>query len=187
MNRTADVVICGAGITGIAAAHFLSDAGISNILLIDERPPLTLTSDKSTECYRNWWPDAPMVELANRSIALLDELADASGNAFALNRNGYLFATATASGADTLARQAAAVSALGAGPLRVHRGAADDPPYAAPDWDRPRATADGADLFLDPAEIARRFPGLAADTVAALHARRCGWLAAQQLGMLWLE
>ena len=34
--------------------------------------PLSLTSDKSTECYRNWWPgpgDA-MVRLMNRSIDL---------------------------------------------------------------------------------------------------------------------
>ncbi|HSM12526.1 MAG TPA: FAD-binding oxidoreductase, partial [Thermoanaerobaculia bacterium] len=153
----------------------------------DERPPLSLTSDKSTECYRNWWPDRPMVELVNRSIELLDELAEATGNAFALNRNGYLFATATAAGAAALERQARATTALGAGELRVHRGRPDDPVWSEPDWDRPRPTADGADLFLDPAAIRRRFPGLAADVVAALHARRCGWLSAQQLGMVWLE
>lgn len=39
MNRTADVVICGAGIIGVAAAHFLSKAGIKNILLLDARHP----------------------------------------------------------------------------------------------------------------------------------------------------
>jgi len=37
MSRTADVVICGAGITGVAAAHFLSKSGIKNILLIVHR------------------------------------------------------------------------------------------------------------------------------------------------------
>ena len=191
LPRDAEVVVCGAGVAGLATAwHLAVRRGVAGVVIVDERPPLTLTSDKSTECYRNWWPDAPMVELANRSIALLDELAESSGNAFALNRNGYLFATATAAGADALARQAAAISALGAGPLRVHRGPLPGPgssPYTAPDWDRPRPTADGADLFLDAAEIARRFPGLAPDTVAALHTRRCGWLSAQQLGMLWLE
>jgi len=48
MTRTAEVIICGAGITGIAAAYFLSKAGIEDILLLDERPPLSFTSDRST-------------------------------------------------------------------------------------------------------------------------------------------
>ena len=61
MIQTADIVICGAGITGVSAAHFLSKVGYKNILLIDERPPLTFTSDRSTECYRNWWQDAEML------------------------------------------------------------------------------------------------------------------------------
>jgi glycine/D-amino acid oxidase-like deaminating enzyme len=68
MTRTAEVVICGAGICGVAAAYFLSRQGVKDILLIDERPPLSLTSDRSTECYRNWWPDPPMLALMNRSI-----------------------------------------------------------------------------------------------------------------------
>ena len=42
MTRTAGVVICGAGITGVSAADFLSKAGIKDILLLDERPPLSL-------------------------------------------------------------------------------------------------------------------------------------------------
>src|SRR6266498_3599198 len=94
MNRTADVVICGAGITGIAAAHFLSKAGIRNILLVDDRPPLSLTSDKSSECYRNWWPDAEMLALMNHSIDLMEALADESGNIFHMNRRGYLYVIA---------------------------------------------------------------------------------------------
>ena len=94
MNRTTNVVICGAGITGIAAAHYLSKAGLSDILLIDERPPLTFTSDHSTECYRNWWPDASMLALINRSIDLMEQLADESGNNFHMNRRGYLYVTA---------------------------------------------------------------------------------------------
>src|SRR2546430_438096 len=54
---TADVVICGAGIAGVAAAYHLAvRRGVTDVVLVDERPPLSLTSDKSTECYRNWWP-----------------------------------------------------------------------------------------------------------------------------------
>ena len=77
-NPTAEVVICGAGIAGIATAYQLAvRRGVKDVVLIDERAPLTLTSDKSTECYRNWWPgpgDA-MVGLMNRSIDILEELA----------------------------------------------------------------------------------------------------------------
>jgi len=188
VGGSADVVVCGAGVAGLSAAWQLAVRhGVDRVVLVDERAPLSLTSDKSTECYRNWWPDRSMVALANRSIELLDELAVATDNAFALNRNGYLYATASSAGAAALERQARSITDLGTGELRVHRGSADDPEWREPEWDRPRATADGADLFLDPAEIRRRFPYLAADTLAALHARRCGWLSAQQLGMVWLE
>ena len=110
-ERTADVVVCGAGIAGLSAAwHLATRHGVRNILIVDERPPLTLTSDKSTECYRNWWPDAAMVALVNRSIDLLDELTARTDNAFALNRNGYLYLTATAEGARELERSARAKS-----------------------------------------------------------------------------
>jgi glycine/D-amino acid oxidase-like deaminating enzyme len=71
----ADVVICGAGIAGISAAYHLSVRhGMKNVLLVDEGAPLSLTSDKSTECYRNFWPgpgDA-MVSLMNRSIDIME-------------------------------------------------------------------------------------------------------------------
>src|SRR3989441_2150533 len=93
---TAEVVICGAGIAGIATAYHLTRQGVTDIVLVDERPPLSLTSDKSTECYRNVWPgpgDA-MVAAMNRSIDLLEELARESGNVFRMNRRGYLFASA---------------------------------------------------------------------------------------------
>ena len=54
---TAEVVISGAGIAGVAAAYHLAvRRGIRSVVLIDERPPLSLTSDKSAESYRNWWP-----------------------------------------------------------------------------------------------------------------------------------
>ena len=52
----AEVVICGAGIAGIATAYTLAQRGVQQIVLIDERPARSLTSDKSTECYRDFWP-----------------------------------------------------------------------------------------------------------------------------------
>src|SRR2546428_6436812 len=95
--RTAEVVICGAGIAGVAAAYHLAvRRGVSGVVLVDEGSPLSLTSDKSAACYRNWWPGPAdqMVALMNRSIDLLEQLARESGNVVRLNRRGYLFATA---------------------------------------------------------------------------------------------
>ena len=93
-SRSADIVICGAGIGGVAAAYELAvrrGLGESQrILLVDPLPPLTLTSDKSTECYRNWWPGpgTTMVRFMDRSIDLLEEMAAASGDRFAMNPVG---------------------------------------------------------------------------------------------------
>jgi glycine/D-amino acid oxidase-like deaminating enzyme len=91
-SRRAEAVVCGAGIAGVSTAYFLTvDQGIGSVVLCDPRPPLTLTSDKSTECYRNWWPDPAMTDFMNRSIDLLEDLSEQSGDAFHLNRRGYLY------------------------------------------------------------------------------------------------
>ena len=45
----------------------------------------------------------------------------------------------------------------------------------------------GADLITDRNLIRRHFPYLADQTAAVVHARRAGWLSAQQLGMVMLE
>ena len=185
---TAEVVICGAGIGGIAAAYHLSvRRGIGSVVLVDERSPLTLTSDKSAECYRNWWPgpgDA-MVALMNRSIDLLEELARESGNVFRLNRRGYLFATAQPDQAARYLRAAEEAAALGAGPVRVHRSPGDD--YRPAPADGYEGQPVGTDVITDRSLIRRHFPYLADETVALLHARRCGWFSGQQLGMYLLE
>ena len=185
--QKAEVVICGAGIAGIATAyHLAARRGMRGVVLVDERPPLSLTSDKSTECYRNWWPgpDDAMVAAMNRSIDLLEELARESGNVFRLNRRGYLFATADASRIPALLAAATEAAARGAGPARHHDGGAGYVP-APPEGFEDEPT--GADVVTDPAVLRRHFPYLAEDTVAVLHARRAGWLSGQQLGMCMLE
>ena len=115
MSETAEVVVCGAGIGGVAAAYHLVRRGITSVVLIDERPPLSLTSDKSAESYRNWWPGPgnAMVALMNRSIDLMEELARESGNVFLMNRRGYLFATAQPEQVERYLRAAEEAAALG--------------------------------------------------------------------------
>lgn len=189
-QRTAEVVICGAGIAGVAAAYHLSvRQGVKNVVIVDERAPLTLTSDKSTECYRNWWPGPgnAMVSFMNRSIDILEELAHESDNIFHLNRRGYLFATADPARIENLKRMAEESSALGAGPLRIHSGQPGEAAYVPAPAEGFEGQPTGADLILDRSLIREHFSYLAQETVALLHPRRCGWLSAQQYGMYMLE
>src|SRR5215213_3778683 len=212
-ESTAEIVICGAGIAGIAAAYHLAvKQGMRNVVLVEPGAPLALTSDKSTEAYRNWWPgpgDA-MVAFMNRSIDLLETIARATDNRIQLNRRGYLYATADPARIPLLRQAAEEAATLGAGPLRVHE--TKDEGRRTKDEEQVEATKlsslvvgrsssgyapapahgfenqpDGADLLLDPALIRAHFPYVAENTLALLHARRCGWFSAQQLGMFMLE
>lgn len=157
MNRTADIVIVGAGIAGVSAAYHLTvrhRAG--SVLIVDPRPPLTLTSDKSTECYRNWWPNPAMVGLMNRSIDIFEELATMTE--FGLNRNGYLFVTADEETLGRMSRQADVVRPMG---------------------------ADAA--VLAATELRSRYPFLTDDAVGGILVPRAGWLRAQDLGRWMLD
>jgi len=185
MNKTYNAVICGAGIIGVSIGHFLAKAGIKNILLVDERPPLSFTSDHSTECYRNWWPDPEMLALMNRSIDLMESLADNSGNVFRMNRRGYLYVTADENKIADTKSVSDLISSLGAGPIRIHTPGSSS--YQPAISDGFHNSPNGADLLIGSELIQKYFPYLSNKAVAALHARRAGWLSAQQLGMHLLE
>lgn len=185
-----DVVIIGAGIAGIAACHALIQAGAGKVALIERDSPLSLTSDKSTECYRNFWPgpDDAMASLVNDSIDKLQQLTEASGNRFQLHQRGYLFATARQQELDVLQNQALENQRYGGGALRCHQqSSGGGSAYKRSPKSGFDTTLDGADFVTDKKLIENHFPYLAGDTVAVLHMRKCGVLSAQQLGMYLLE
>lgn len=181
------VVICGAGIAGAACAYFLAHRhGVRDVVIVEEGAPLSLTSDKSTECYRNWWPGPgdDVVRFMNRSIDLLEELTVESDDRFLMNRRGYLFATADPARIDDYVAAASEAAEFGIGELRRHPGPV---PYVPHSPDGLDLTLSGADLITDKAIIQGAFPYLSPETVAVLHVRRCGWISAQQLGAYYLE
>jgi glycine/D-amino acid oxidase-like deaminating enzyme len=184
MRTSADVVVCGAGIAGIAAAYHLAvRQQVRRVVIVDERDALTLTSNKGTQGYRNWWPgpDDTMLRLVSRSIDLLEASAEESDNVFRMNRRGYLFATADHAQLQAMADTAQRVSSFGMGTLRTHSGSTAYSPHRAEGY---AEQPGGADLLLgDDARTA--FPYLAPETVAALHIRRAGTLNAVALGT-WL-
>jgi sarcosine oxidase, subunit beta len=180
--------VCGAGIAGVATAYMLAvRMGLDSVVLCDPRPPLSLTSDKSTECYRNFWPNAPMVALMNRSIDLMEEVSEESGHAIGLNRRGYLYVTADRGRLNELHEAADAASAHGSGPVRVHSGSPGAPAYTPSSAHGLDGVVDGFDVISDPALLVSWFPGLSGDVVGALHVRRAGWVSAQQMGAHMLD
>jgi len=187
-NASSKIVICGAGIAGIAAAYQLAVVhGVANVTLVEAGNPLSLTSDKSTEAYRNWWPgpDWQMTAYMNRSIDLIEEIARATGNRINLNRRGYLFATADATKIEFLSEMAQLAESRGAGTARFHDTSSS---AYVPSSERGFDSAlNGADVITDRSLIRRHFPCLAPETMAVAHARRAGWLSAQQLGAAMLE
>ena len=130
-------------------------------------------------------PDQAMTAFMNRSIDLIEGIARATGNRIGMNRRGYLFATAEPGMAARLEALALTAQGLGSGPVRVHgvRSRRYQPSPALGF----EAAPTGADIITDRNLIRRHFPQLAPETVAVLHARRAGWLSAQQLGMVMLE
>ena len=178
----AEIVICGAGMAGAAAAYQLAVRHrVPNVVIVDEREPLTLTSSKGTQGYRNWFdgPDDTMVRFVSRSLDIVEELADESANAFELSRHGYAFVTADATTRESLRAQANRLSAFGAGDVREHRGAGA---YQASSGDGWRGLPDGADLLLTPELVREHFPFLSGDAIAVSHVRRAGWFDAIRLG-----
>ena len=177
----ADVVIVGAGIAGVSAAYHLAvkrDPG--EVVIVDPRPPLTLTSDKSTECFRNWWPSKSMVGLMNRSIDLIEQLSDSSGDSIGFSRRGYIYATADGENLDQMIEGARSISTYGAGEVRLHDAVGGYDP-------EPPGPPDGVDILVGEDVVQAYHPWLAPETVGLIHARKAGWYSAQQAGSFMLD
>ncbi len=185
MKQTAGVIICGAGSAGVAVAYYLATLkGITDVLVVDKHPPLTQTSAKSGENYRNWWPNDTMISFMNRSIELMAELADTSGNIFNMTQNGYVYATAQPESA--LQQTLAHYSQLGVGECRLHNRRSPHP-YIPPTTTNISAGRNGADFLFDDHIIQKSFPHFSPHIQSVIHTRRAGAVSAQQMGMFLLN
>jgi glycine/D-amino acid oxidase-like deaminating enzyme len=187
MSQSADVIICGAGIAGIAAAYSIKQAQpYADVLLVDKLPPMSLTSIKSGELYRNWWLDETMAHWIQKSIEMMEAHARKSHNRFHMNRRGYAFVYTSKNGVKAARQSVEQFGNFGIGPVRVHDSAKSvlyQPVSPHGFDDQP----DGVDFLLDQELIRRHFPYITEDARAVIHARRCGWFSAQQFGLYLLE
>lgn len=184
---TTDVAVIGAGNVGIAVAHYLASRhGVRDVALIDGRDPMSLTSAQSGENYRNWWPHPVMTAFTDDSIALLEEIASATGNRINMTRRGYALVTRRANPADLIDELYRGYGKDLDHLIRIHGGPAAPtyrPPVSAA-WD---TAPSGVDVLCDPALIREIFPTYASDVRTVLHIRRAGAISGQQLGQYMLE
>jgi glycine/D-amino acid oxidase-like deaminating enzyme len=192
-DERADVVICGAGLSGAAAALYLAKAGVANVTVVTAHAPLTLTSAMSTECYRDFWPTKVMVDFMGRSIELLEDRAVQTDNMFDMTQRGYAYFTAED---ETLRKLQATAQTLDSDdiPYRLFGDVPGgrklreyDPIYAGSlptdHFTAARLQPNGIDILAGRDETLQMFPCVADDVKGVLHARRCGWFSAQQMGM----
>lgn len=155
MPRTADAVVVGGGIVGVATAFWLSRAGLDTVLVEMRDGLSTLTTPNSIECFRAQFTEPAMAELALPSIAIFENLAEVigiPGYDVSLRHQGYLFVT--------------------------------DDPAMAPDLEasveQHRRVGVTDSEFLEHDELLRRFPYLSERAVAATFRQNDGWLSSHE-------
>lgn len=187
IDTSTEVAVIGAGSVGIAVAYYLvRKHGCRNIVIIDPRDPMSLTSAQSGENYRNWWPHPVMTAFTNDSIALMEEIASETGNRINMTRRGYALITRRAQPDDLIEDLYRGYGADAERLIRFHNGAGAQTyrPATSAAWEN---APDGVDVLQDRALIRRTFPAYAEDVGTVLHVRRAGSISGQQLGQFMLE
>jgi sarcosine oxidase subunit beta len=152
---TADVVVIGGGIVGVATAFWCSRAGLETVLVEMRDGLSTLTTPQSIECFRAQFTEPAMSALAQESIGIYERMAEVigiPGYDISLRHAGYLFVT----------DEPGMVDQLKAAVETHHRLGVTD------------------SEFLTGNELHRRFPYLAESAVAATFRQRDGSLSSHE-------
>jgi len=153
--RTADAVVIGGGIVGVATAFWLSRAGLDTVSVEMRDGLSTLTTPNSVECFRAQFTEPAMSALAVPSIEIYDNFADVIGIPdydISIRHQGYLFVTDDKEMVDEVKAAVEKHHSLG--------------------------VTDSE--FLTGDEARARFPYLADSIVAATFRQRDGWLSSHE-------
>src|SRR3990172_9395317 len=153
--KTADAVVIGGGIVGVATAFWLSRAGLDTVLLEMRDGLSTLTTPNSVECFRAQFTEPAMSEIAVPSIEIYENFAEVVGIPdinISMHQRGYLFVT----------DDPEIVSDVEAS-VRIHHklGVTDSE-------------------FLSGADARERFPFLSETVVAGTFRKKDGWLSSHE-------
>lgn len=172
MKKT-DVVVIGAGSTGVACAYYLKAyAPALQVVLIDSHAPLSYTSAHSGENYRNWWPHPTMKQYIDRSLDLVEQLEQHTGQSLRQNSRGYVLCTAEPQPHTLLQNLKSTFNES----LRQHQS----------EHSCQSQHHDGVDVFYGRA-IESLYPRLAHQAGALVHIRRGGALDTQLMASVMLE
>jgi glycine/D-amino acid oxidase-like deaminating enzyme len=152
---SADAVVIGGGIVGVATAFWLSRAGLDTVLVEMRDGLSTLTTPNSVESFRAQFTEPAMAELAIPSIRQLEDFPEVVGIAdidIDVIHQGYLFVT----------DDAGATAQLEAAVATHHELGVRD------------------SQFLIGDEITRRFPYVAHTVVAGTFRQRDGWFSSHE-------
>lgn len=158
LPASADVVVIGAGIAGVATAFFAAKAGLKAVVVECKEEPGALATAVSSECVREQWSQPHNIAMMRESLDMIEHfshLTGLPGHDIGLHQQGYLFLTADA-------RRARRFEAL---------------------VERQRSHGLETVELLNGAEVRRRYSWVASDVVAARFNQRDGWLAVHE--MLW--
>jgi sarcosine oxidase subunit beta len=156
LPRTADVVVVGGGIVGVATAFWLSRAGLDTVLVEMRDGLSTLTTPSSMECFRMMFSEPAMVALARPSIDLFENFAQTvglPGYDISIHQPGYLFVTEEEGKVDQLRKAVDTYHELGVTDAE----------------------------FLSAEEVRRRFPYVTPNIAAGAYRQRDGWLSVHEL------
>jgi sarcosine oxidase subunit beta len=153
--KTADAVVIGGGIVGVATAFWLSQAGLDTVLVEMRDGLSTLTTAASAECFRAQFTEPAMVALAKPSIEIFENFAEVvgiPGYDISPYQQGYLFMTDDPEMIDQLKAAVEKHHSLG--------------------------VTDSE--FLTGDEVRARFPYVSPEVIAATFRQRDGWLASHE-------
>lgn len=184
---SAETVVIGAGIVGIATAYHLAVTHKRRgIVVVESHQPMAFTSAASGENYRNWWSNPTMTAFTDHSVDLLEGLARRTGNRFKMTRRGYVLATRDPQPSTLIDDLYRGYGSAGRRHIRIHDGARseDYEPATSEDWE---AAPAGVDVLSGKNLIRNHFPEFDPDVATVLHIRRAGDISGQQLGQYMLE
>jgi len=153
--ETADAVVIGGGIVGVATAFWLSRTGLDTVLVEMRDGLSTLTTPESIESFRAQFTEPAMSELVQESIEVFENFADfigIPGYDIDIHHQGYLFVTDDADMVDDV--------------------------KAAVETHHELGVADSE--FLTGEEARKRFPYLSDTIVAGTFRQRDGWLSTHE-------
>lgn len=156
VNETADAVVIGGGIIGVATAFWLSRAGLSTIVVEMRDGLSTLTTTASIESFRAQFTEPAMASLAKESIDVWENFAQVTGlegYEIDLHHGGYLFLTTDE------AKVADVKSAVGA----YHKVGVTDSEFWSGD------------------EVIKQLPWISPDVKAGAYRAKDGWFSAHEV------